>query len=112
MSGNSEKEFSEAEYKTFGTSHAEIGAYLLGLWGLPDPVVEAVACHHRPGQLKLEKSTVLVATHLANVFLCMAAGETAVIDPGIAADVHVKRLFDAWKKRAGVLYLESSRETA
>jgi len=112
LSGNSEKEFSEAEYKTFGTSHAEIGAYLLGLWGLPDPVVEAVACHHRPGQLKFEKSTVLVATHLANAFLCMAAGETAAIDPGIAGYENVKKLFDSWKKRAGVLYHESSRETA
>ena len=28
--------------------HAEVGAYLLGLWGLPVPVVEAVAHHHAP----------------------------------------------------------------
>ncbi|MBK7105405.1 MAG: HDOD domain-containing protein [Ignavibacteriae bacterium] len=28
------------------TSHANIGAYLLGVWGLPDPIVEAVAFHH------------------------------------------------------------------
>jgi HD-like signal output (HDOD) protein/ActR/RegA family two-component response regulator len=36
----------EAERKVWGTTHAEIGAYLLGLWGLPYPVVEAVAhCH-------------------------------------------------------------------
>ena len=26
-----------------GATHAEIGAYLLGLWGLPYPIVEAVA---------------------------------------------------------------------
>ena len=29
-------------------SHAEIGAYLLAIWGLPYAVVEAVAHHHRP----------------------------------------------------------------
>jgi HD-like signal output (HDOD) protein len=37
-----------AETQVIGTSHAEIGAYLLGLWGLPYSVVEAVAYHHRP----------------------------------------------------------------
>ena len=30
------------------TTHADLGASLLGLWGLPDPIVEAVAQHHRP----------------------------------------------------------------
>lgn len=29
-------------------SHAEAGAYLLGLWGLPMSLVETVAFHHRP----------------------------------------------------------------
>lgn len=33
-----------------GVCHAEIGAYLLGLWGLPYDIVEAVAYHHRPPQ--------------------------------------------------------------
>ena len=28
--------------------HAEVGAYLLGLWGFPNPIVEAVAFHHTP----------------------------------------------------------------
>lgn len=28
--------------------HAEIGAYLLGLWGLPPVVMQAVATHHEP----------------------------------------------------------------
>jgi len=31
-----------------GTNHADVGAYLLGLWGLPKTVVEAVYLHHRP----------------------------------------------------------------
>ena len=37
------------ERELYGYSHAEIGAYLLGLWGLPSTVVEAVAFHHDPG---------------------------------------------------------------
>jgi putative nucleotidyltransferase with HDIG domain len=36
----------EAEYKCFGVSHAEVGAYLLGIWNIPDHLVEAVAFHH------------------------------------------------------------------
>jgi hypothetical protein len=38
----------EAEREALGCTHAEVGAYLLGLWGLPDPIRLAVAFHHRP----------------------------------------------------------------
>jgi HD-like signal output (HDOD) protein len=38
----------ECERRITGASHAEIGAYLLGLWGLPYGIVEAVALHHSP----------------------------------------------------------------
>jgi HD-like signal output (HDOD) protein/ActR/RegA family two-component response regulator len=41
----------EAEEELFGTSHAEIGAYLLGLWGLPNLAIEAIAHHHRPTRI-------------------------------------------------------------
>jgi HD-like signal output (HDOD) protein len=34
-----------------GTSHAEIGAYLLGLWGIPNLTVEAIAHHHHPTRI-------------------------------------------------------------
>ncbi len=37
---------SDAERKVLGASHAEVGGYLLWLWGLPDPVIEAVLWHH------------------------------------------------------------------
>jgi HD-like signal output (HDOD) protein len=39
---------SEAEAEIFGATHGQVGAYLLGLWGLPDEIVEAVAFHHQP----------------------------------------------------------------
>lgn len=38
----------DAETEILGANHAEIGGYLLGLWGLPQPIVEAVLRHHRP----------------------------------------------------------------
>lgn len=44
-------DFVDAEYAVMKTSHAEMGAYLLGLWGIPDSVVEIVAFHHGPSSL-------------------------------------------------------------
>ena len=35
----------EAEVELFGSTHAEVGGYLLGLWGLPPRIVHAVAHH-------------------------------------------------------------------
>ena len=34
------------EREMIGATHAEVGAYILGLWGMPDAVVSAVAGHH------------------------------------------------------------------
>lgn len=36
------------EKETWGTTHAELGAHLLSLWGLPYSVVQAVSDHHDP----------------------------------------------------------------
>ncbi|PKN09405.1 MAG: two-component system response regulator [Deltaproteobacteria bacterium HGW-Deltaproteobacteria-8] len=36
----------EVESEVLGLTHAQVGAYLLGLWGLPPEVVQAVARHH------------------------------------------------------------------
>lgn len=56
----------EAEQLVFGSTHADVGAYLLGLWGLPVPIVEAVALHHRPVRQCEERFTPLTAVHAAN----------------------------------------------
>jgi len=57
----------EAEYALMGVSHAEIGAYLLGLWGLPPAIVEAVAHHHRPERIEHESLDLVVAVHVADL---------------------------------------------
>jgi HD-like signal output (HDOD) protein/CheY-like chemotaxis protein len=36
------------EQEEFGVTHAEVGAYLLGLWGLPAPILRIVSLHHSP----------------------------------------------------------------
>jgi HD-like signal output (HDOD) protein len=57
----------DAEREALGATHAEVGAYLLGLWGLNDMVVEAVAYHHSPMQCVARAFAPLTAVHVANV---------------------------------------------
>src|ERR1051325_1273169 len=56
-----------AEQQGLRATHAEVGAYLLDLWGLPAPLVEAVALHHQPGKTSELKFSALTAVHAANV---------------------------------------------
>jgi putative nucleotidyltransferase with HDIG domain len=56
----------ETELEMVGSTHAQVGAYLLGLWGLPDTTVEAVAFHHTPASCRLSKFAPLAAVHAAN----------------------------------------------
>lgn len=58
----------DAERDVFGATHAEVGGYLLGLWGLPISLVETAFFHHNPGQCNVKAFTPLAATHIANVF--------------------------------------------
>lgn len=58
----------EVERIIFGCSHGEVGAYLLGIWGLPDPIVEAVAFHHHPSDCPTVGFGALAAVHAAEVF--------------------------------------------
>ena len=41
----------EVEQEMIGACHARVGAYLLGLWGLPRPIIDAVLRHHDPAVL-------------------------------------------------------------
>ncbi|HJU04649.1 MAG TPA: response regulator [Nitrospiraceae bacterium] len=56
----------QAERNVFGASHAEVGAYLLGIWGLSDAIVEAVAFHHEPVRSMGHAFSALTAIHVAN----------------------------------------------
>lgn len=56
-----------AEHGVFGCNHADVGGYLLGLWGLPGPVVECVSYHHNPGRALENAFSPLTAVHAANV---------------------------------------------
>jgi putative nucleotidyltransferase with HDIG domain len=65
-SRNSDHKLWELEQETFGTSHAEIGAYLMGLWNLENPIIEAIAFHHCPAKSASNQMGLLTVVHVAN----------------------------------------------
>ena len=56
----------DLEYEAFGTSHAEIGAYLMGLWRLENSIIEAIAFHHLPARSMTRDIGLLTAVHVGN----------------------------------------------
>lgn len=56
----------EAERKVMGATHGEVGAYLLGLWGLSDPIVETLAFHHCPKECPHTEFGPFAAVHVAD----------------------------------------------
>jgi hypothetical protein len=75
---------------TIGASHAEIGGYLLGLWGLPHTVVEAVSLHYTPQAAGSHGFDLLCALAVSHSVLGaqaphpFAAGLAS--DPGVGAE--------------------------
>lgn len=59
----------KTELECEGFSHAAVGAYLLGLWRLPLPVLDAVAFHHCPEESGCESFTPTAAVHVANILV-------------------------------------------
>jgi putative nucleotidyltransferase with HDIG domain len=71
------------EIEALGCSHAQLGAYLMSVWGLPASLVHAVAFHHRPSEAIDNQFSTLTAVHCANA-LSKAntgqAGEEVLLD--------------------------------
>jgi len=56
------------EREMIGTTHAEMGAYLMGLWGMEPSILMAIAFHHTPLESRETAVGPLTAVHLANGF--------------------------------------------
>ena len=93
-----------AELETFGTSHAQVGAYLLWLWGLPDAITDIVARCPQPGPENA--SGPLVAVHVADALLSDEGGEN--IDQECLAAMGVIDHLPAWKRLHALAVAEVS----
>lgn len=76
-------ELRRVEELRFGTTHAELGAYVLSTWGLSKPVVEAVAFHHEPAQASglNDELSAVTAVHVANALAQTSIPEHACALP-------------------------------
>lgn len=63
-----------AESSSGTTTHAEIGACLLGIWGIPKRIVDLVRSHQRPATAPAELQRMAAAIHVAAAY----SGEDAV----------------------------------
>ena len=93
----------ELEYETFGTSHAEIGAYLMGLWSLENSIIEAIAFHHCPAKSMNQNMGLLTAVHFGDAV--DNNGSTATdqptdlhLDTGYLDDLGVADQISEWRQ--------------
>jgi HD-like signal output (HDOD) protein len=93
----------EGERRVIGANHAALGGYLLGIWGLPDSVVQTIAFHHEPAKLPNEGFSTLTAVHVGTSLDCSpggsALGETAEeLDTGYLEQVGLAQRLPVWRK--------------
>ena len=63
----------QVEQRVLGTNHGAVGAYLMGLWGLPDSIVEAVAWHVTPHEVDTSEVGLTTMLHVADAVAAGAA---------------------------------------
>jgi HD-like signal output (HDOD) protein len=69
-----------AERQQFGCTHAELGAYLMSIWGLPHPLIHAVAYHDRPSQSIEQCFSSLSVVHAADAIVSAKSPATILHD--------------------------------
>ena len=81
-------------------THAEIGAYLLGLWAFRDNIVEAVAYHHRPQDCVAQNARVLMAVYVADTLLnapdCSIETVSSLIDMNYITSLGLGNQLGVW----------------
>lgn len=91
---------SVVEQKRLEATHAEVGAYLLAIWGLPIPLVEAVANHHHPGHCGNREFCLAGIVHAANALQHLTSGESdpppGTVDAEYLKSVDLEDKFKGW----------------
>lgn len=88
----------ECERAVISATHAEVGAYLMGLWGLPKPVVEAIAFHHRPEVVDAQSAGLATLVHVADGLVREAEGCTNGLKIEHLERHGLARKLDAWRE--------------
>ncbi len=94
----------DAERQIFHSSHSQVGAYLLGLWGMPDDIIEVVFFHHNPGNSPEREFGLVTAVHVANVLVAeqmpsYTAGKISEIDYSHIENIGKSDRLDVWREK-------------
>jgi len=65
----SEESFGKYEREILGTTHAEIGRFLIDKWGLPESLAEVTEFHHTPEKSRDDFKEIAYVVHLADYIL-------------------------------------------
>lgn len=93
-----------AESRIFGTTHAEVGGYLLGIWGLPDSIIETIFFHHNPGISPEKEFGIITAVHVADALVGIempgyTVGELSVINYEHVKKIGKHKRLEMWKEK-------------
>lgn len=73
----------EVELEMFGVSHADVGARLLAIWGLPMAIVDVVQFHHDPGSAPEASRLLASIVHVADAIVDPLPTETRLDMPSL-----------------------------
>jgi len=79
---SSRREVHVVEQEALGVTHAEVGGYLLGIWGLPLETLSVVCHHHEPGRILAGPLDLLAVVHVADALADRIHPVLAGADPG------------------------------
>jgi putative nucleotidyltransferase with HDIG domain len=94
----------DGELRVFGVTHAEVGAFLLCLWGLPDFIAEAIAYHHQPGESPCLGFNLQAVVYVADMLAYAAEHGLVEGEDPLKDDMYqlnklgLSDRFEAWKK--------------
>jgi len=97
----------ETEQEVFHGTHAEVGAYLMGLWGIPEPIIEAIAFHHTPSKCQAKTFTLVTAVHVANALGSEGypeAGGEMQLDYAYIAELGLSERISLWQESCMASY--------
>ncbi len=97
----------QAEQQMFEADHGDVGGYLMGLWGLPGVVVEALTFHHKLGSYPEASFCPALAVHAADVVYYMLNPELCVGKPPV---INLPYLEEAGLDHRFGLWLELCKE--
>jgi|SRR5579871_320137 len=103
------------EAAALGATHAEVGAYLMGLWGLPDSIVEALAFHHSPSESPQRLFGPLAVVHVADCLVAEIQPEDSVtagsaLDTDYLAALGLADTIPAWREICGKMLAQETTE--